>query len=342
MQQDRYHSLRTASLMVAFMVGYHYAYQYYIKWLQKKDDDIPEDCPGIESAEAGTKEPCKGCPNQAKCASGDMKREKMELQSSVAANLSQIRNIILVMSGKGGVGKSTVSTQLAYMLSDSGNQVGLLDIDLTGPSVPGMTSTANAEVFESAHGWTPVYVSRTLSVLSIGHLLRDPKQSIIWRGPKKDSLIRQFLLGVSWGELDYLVVDCPPGSSDEHITICTLLEGMNPKSILVTTPQKRCIDDVYRSAAFCKTAKVEIIALVENMTKSVFDSSEESNTQDLCNSFDIKNIMKLDMQEDIVNAGEEGRPLKDFTCLRPLEQFIAGHTPEIAETNNVVQPEVEQ
>lgn len=322
MGHDKYCLLQRAAIVLAFAVAYHYAYQYYMKRNRKKDEVIPEDCPGVDSQDAGKKEACEGCPNQNKCASGELKRDRLELQKSVMENMSEIKSVILVMSGKGGVGKSTIATQMAYMLSESGNQVGLLDIDLTGPSVPGMTNTANAEVFESARGWTPVYVSESLAILSMGHLLRDSRQSIIWRGPKKDSLIRQFLLGVDWGKLDYLVVDCPPGSSDEHITICSLLEEKKPKAVLVTTPQKRCVDDVYRSAAFCKTANVAIVALVENMTKSVFDSSDVTNIQDLCMQFGIKNTMKLNMQEDIVTAGEEGRPLRDFTCLKPLEAFI--------------------
>ncbi|ORM41300.1 Cytosolic Fe-S cluster assembly factor nubp1 [Babesia sp. Xinjiang] len=286
------------------------------------DDGIPADCPGVESPEAGMKSTCQGCPNQAKCASGEMKEAQEKNRSDVLANLSQVSNIVLIMSGKGGVGKSTVATQLAYMLSASKNDVGLLDIDLTGPSIPGMTKTENAEVFESAQGWTPVYVSDKLSVMSIGHLLRDSRQSIIWRGPKKDSLIKQFLVGVDWGHLDYLIVDCPPGSSDEHITICNLLREKKPMAVLVTTPQKRCVDDVYRSASFCQTANLPIAALVENMTQSVFDSKQGSNTRELCERFNIKHIMKLDMHQEIVAAGEEGRPIANLECLRPLEKHI--------------------
>ncbi|GFE55505.1 cytosolic fe-s cluster assembly factor nubp1 [Babesia ovis] len=303
---------------------YHFVYQYFANRAGEKDDGVPEDCPGVDSNEAGKKDTCQGCPNQTKCASGELKLERDKLITTVSTKLSQVQTVVLVMSGKGGVGKSTISTQLAYMLSTNHN-VGLLDIDLTGPSVPGMTNTESAEVFESAQGWTPVYVSDKLSVLSIGHLLRESKQSIIWRGPKKDSLIKQFLMGVDWGHLDYLVIDCPPGSSDEHITICNLLQEKKPVVVLVTTPQKRCVDDVHRSASFCQTANLPIVALVENMTQSVFDSANHDNTQDLCKQFGITNVLKLEMQPEIVAAGEEGRPLTNIECLRPLESYISSY-----------------
>ncbi|EDO05826.1 Cytosolic Fe-S cluster assembly factor NUBP1 family protein [Babesia bovis T2Bo] len=317
--------MRQAIMAAGFMLGYHFVYQYFFGNPKKRDNGIPEDCPGIDNAEAGLTSTCQGCPNQQKCASGEMQAEQSNLLSSVSNNLSNVGTVILVMSGKGGVGKSTIATQLAFMLSEN-HQVGLLDIDLTGPSVPGMTKTEHEEVFESASGWTPVYISERLSVISIGHLLKDFNKAVVWRGPKKGSLIKQFLTGVDWGHLDYLVIDCPPGTSDEHITICNLLQSKNPICVLVTTPQKRCIDDVVRSAHFCHIANMPIVALVENMTKSIFDSSTRGNAQDLCKQFKIKNVLKLHMQQDIVTAGEEGRPLSNFDCLRPLESYIKNYS----------------
>ncbi|GBE62542.1 nucleotide binding protein [Babesia ovata] len=326
--------LRQAALTVAIVVGYHLLYQFFTKRAGNDDGqgsgmqrdaeggEVPEDCPGVDNPEAGTKSTCQGCPNQAKCASGELKQENDKMIESVAANLGEVKKVVLVMSGKGGVGKSTVSTQLAYMLSRRGHHVGLLDIDLTGPSVPGMTNTENAEVFESARGWTPVYVSDRLSVMSIGHMLRNSRESIIWRGPKKDSLIKQFLIGVDWGRLDYLVVDCPPGSSDEHITICNLLKGMDTLAVLVTTPQQRCVDDVYRSAAFCEKAGIRIAALVQNMTQSVFDITKPEVVGELCQRFGILNVLRIPMQPEIVAAGEEGRPMEDFTYIEHLEKYL--------------------
>ncbi|CDR97966.1 nucleotide-binding protein 1, putative [Babesia bigemina] len=326
--------LRQAALTVAIVVGYHLLYRYFTKRESNPDEpasgtqrdaaggEVPDDCPGVDTPEAGTKSACQGCPNQAKCASGELKNENEKMIASVAANLGEVKKVVLVMSGKGGVGKSTVSTQLSYMLSARGHHVGLLDIDLTGPSVPGMTSTESAEVFESARGWTPVYVSDRLSVISIGHMLRNTRESIIWRGPKKDSLIKQFLIGVDWGRLDYLVVDCPPGSSDEHITICNLLKGVDTLAVLVTTPQQRCVDDVYRSAAFCEKAGIRIAALVQNMTQSVFDITKPEVVGELCQRFGIRNVLCIPLRPDIVTAGEEGRPMEDFTCIDHLEKFI--------------------
>jgi Mrp family chromosome partitioning ATPase len=117
---------------------------------------------------------------------------------------------VLVLSGKGGVGKSTVSSQLAHALSSAGHQVGLLDIDICGPSLPRMLGLEGEEVHQSSSGWSPVYVNDRLGVMSIGFMLTDPNEAVVWRGPRKNGLIKQFLKDVDWGALDYLVRPCVP------------------------------------------------------------------------------------------------------------------------------------
>ncbi|KAK2196208.1 bifunctional P-loop containing nucleoside triphosphate hydrolase/Flagellum site-determining protein YlxH- Fe-S cluster assembling factor NBP35/Mrp-NBP35 ATP-binding protein [Babesia duncani] len=325
--------------LVAFAIVYHYVYQYIHENYFGKD--VPQDCPGSDSNLAGKASQCQGCPNQNKCASGEAQKEAEKLQGNVSKSLELVKKVILVMSGKGGVGKSTISTQLAYALEAKGCQVGLLDIDITGPSIPGMTGTVDCEVFESGLGWTPVYANG-ISLLSVGHLLKDPKSSIVWRGPKKDSLIRQFLTGVCWDALDVLVIDCPPGSSDEHISICNYLREKEPMAIIVTTPQKRAVDDVYRSChfwfvfflledAFSAMANVKIIALVENMTNSVFDS-KSNHCQELCKEFKITNRLEIPMDAKVrfvvitsiqmTTAGEEGVPLSNFEPMQALVKIV--------------------
>lgn len=237
---------------------------------------IPENCPGPESEYAGKSESCKGCPNADKCLDGTAKVQLALDKELISNNLGKIKNIILVMSGKGGVGKSTVSAQLAFGLEQLGHTVGLLDIDITGPSIPGMTNTAGRDVHQSVHGWTPIYLSDKLAIMSIGYLMDKKDSAVIWRGAKKESLIKQFLLGVFWDELDYLVIDCPPGSSDEHIGIATYLTDLNTRSLIITTSQRRCVEDAVRSVDFCQKVNIPILGVVENMTNSFFDKLSSS------------------------------------------------------------------
>lgn len=138
-------------------------------------------------------------------------------ETPVTRRLQSVKNIILVLSGKGGVGKSSVSTQLALKLyaSSPNARVGILDVDLTGPSIPRMFGIDDQGVHQSSNGWVPVYADGTaarLACMSVGFLLKNKNDSVVWRGPKKNGMIRQFLSDVRWGDLDYLVIDTPPGS----------------------------------------------------------------------------------------------------------------------------------
>jgi Mrp family chromosome partitioning ATPase len=174
--------------------------------------------------------------------------------SEVAAKLKGVKNVILVLSGKGGVGKSTVSTQLALTLAqDEDTDVGLLDIDICGPSVPRMLSLEGQDVHRSNTGWSPVYLEDNFAVMSIGFMLPNKDDPVIWRGPRKDGLIRQFLTDVMWEDLDYLIIDTPPGTSDEHISIVQYLKETNMLgAVIVTTPQEVALLDVRKEVNFAK------------------------------------------------------------------------------------------
>lgn len=171
---------------------------------------------------------------------------------------------LVVLSGKGGVGKSTVAANLAMSLAHAGHRTGLLDIDVHGPSIPRMVGLSRARPM-SGDGWiAPVSRGANLRVMSLGFFMPDPEQAVIWRGPVKMGLIRQFLTDVRWGELDYLVVDCPPGTGDEPLSVMQLL-GPDAEAVIVTTPQGIALDDVRRSVGFCRELGNPILGMVENM-----------------------------------------------------------------------------
>lgn len=185
-------------------------------------------------------------------------------------NLSQVRHVVLVLSGKGGVGKSTISTELALAFRHAGKKVGILDVDLCGPSIPRMLSIGRPDVHQCDSGWVPVYTDaqKSLALMSIGFLMDDPDEAVVWRGPKKTALIGQFVSDVAWGELDVLLVDTPPGTSDEHLAV---LENLKKHSrvdgaVLVTTPQAVSTGDVRREITFCKKTGVRILGIIENMS----------------------------------------------------------------------------
>lgn len=177
-----------------------------------------------------------------------------------------MKKVIAVMSGKGGVGKSSVSVQLAVTLALAGKKVGLLDVDLCGPSIPKMLNVTTARIQQGNQGWLPVCVSdgpTSLLVMSIGFLLPDLDSAVLWRGPKKTAMIKQFLFNVEWGELDYLIIDTPPGTSDEHLA---MVEFLPASCILVTTPQLVALADVEREVSFCAQVGLPMMGLIENMS----------------------------------------------------------------------------
>lgn len=258
------------------------------KKLKLMSSDAPananDGCVGPSSQNAGKASACAGCPNQSACSSGAFsspealaakERERSELQNS----LSNVSHVVLVLSGKGGVGKSTVATQVAQSLSSREFSVGLLDVDICGPSVPRMAGVTGRNVHQSQQGWEPVVVNENLAVMSISFLLEEGDAAVVWRGPRKNGLIKQFLTETNWGALDYLIIDTPPGTSDEHISLVQFLNDARPMSaedgnnksgasgaIVVTTPEEVSMADVRKELNFCKKTSVPILGIVENMS----------------------------------------------------------------------------
>lgn len=184
--------------------------------------------------------------------------------SNVEKQVAAIKNTIVVMSGKGGVGKSTVAVNLAVALASEGYKTGLLDIDIHGPSVPTMLKLQNERAVSDGKMLSPVMVG-DLKVMSIGFLVQNNDDAIIWRGPMKTGVIGQFMTEVDWGELDFLVIDSPPGTGDEPLSICQQIK--TPFSILiVTTPQEVAAADVRKSINFCDQLGLTMLGVVENMS----------------------------------------------------------------------------
>ena len=232
----------------------------------------PEHCPGPESNLAGKGDACTGCPNQQICASAP-KGPDPDIPL-ITSRLAGIRHKILVLSGKGGVGKSTFTSMLGHAFAaESEEMVGIMDTDICGPSIPKMMGVEAETVHISNAGWSPVWVADNLGVMSIQFMLPSRDDAVIWRGPKKNGLIKQFLKDVEWGNLDYLLVDTPPGTSDEHMSVNSFLkESGIDGAIMVTTPQEVSLLDVRKELDFCRKAGISVLGIVENMSGFVCPS----------------------------------------------------------------------
>lgn len=233
-------------------------------------------------------------------------------KNHLATNLARIKHKIVVLSGKGGVGKSTVATNLAVALSLEGCQVGLLDVDVHGPSVPRLLKlNGQVPVFEHEN-LLPVPWSKNLGVMSVGFLVRNDNEPVIWRGPRKTSIIEQFLREVQWGELDFLVVDCPPGTGDEPLSV---LQHLQPdvQVVVVTTPQEIAVADVRRSISFCRAVGAPILGIVENMSgyacphcghvEEIFSADGGAN---LAAETGIPLLGRIPLDPRLVKAGDQG------------------------------------
>jgi Mrp family chromosome partitioning ATPase/predicted Fe-Mo cluster-binding NifX family protein len=187
-----------------------------------------------------------------------------EEDRQLKSRLSRIKHKVIVLSGKGGVGKSTVAVNLAVSLMLAGKRVGLLDVDIHGPSVPKMMGLEGTPIQTEMDCMIPVEVG-DLKVMSIGLLLRNPNDAVIWRGPMKMGVIKQFLKDVVWGDLDYLIVDAPPGTGDEPLSVCQLLPDADG-AVVVTTPQEVALSAVRKSINFCRQLNLRVLGVVENMS----------------------------------------------------------------------------
>ena len=194
----------------------------------------------------------------------DPQKEQAAKDAAVKTTLGKIKNKIIVMSGKGGVGKTSTSVNLSIALASKGHQVGIMDVDLHGPDVPRMLGLNGVPELTPNNKLNPLRYSDHLSAISIESFTPGKDDAIIWRGPLKYSAIRQFIGEVDWGDLDFLVIDSPPGTGDEPLTVAQTIS--DAKAIIVTTPQEVALADVRKSINFCKTVNMEIFGMIENMS----------------------------------------------------------------------------
>ncbi|XP_044089876.1 cytosolic Fe-S cluster assembly factor NUBP1 isoform X4 [Neovison vison] len=301
-------------------------------------EEVPQGCPGTGSAQAGRGASCQGCPNQRLCASGAGAAPDPAIEE-IKEKMKTVKHKILVLSGKGGVGKSTFSAHLAHGLAEDENtQVALLDIDICGPSIPKIMGLEGEQ-----------FVEDNLGVMSVGFLLSSPDDAVIWRGPKKNGMIKQFLRDVDWGELDYLIVDTPPGTSDEHLSAVQYLSAARlDGAVIITTPQEVSLQDVRKEINFCHKVKVPIIGVVENMSVFVCPKCKKESqifppttggAEVMCQDLKIPLLGKVPLDPHIGKSCDKGQSfltdapasaaaLAYRSIIQRIQEFCGHHQPK--------------
>ncbi|MCD6100726.1 MAG: Mrp/NBP35 family ATP-binding protein [Candidatus Marinimicrobia bacterium] len=241
-------------------------------------------------------------------------KKQEEQLKRISEKMSRIKNKLLVMSGKGGVGKTSVAVNLALALSSKGKSTGILDIDIHGPNVPKMLGIEGTVLYACEDGIEPVRINRSLKAVSIALLTKDQDQPIIWRGPLKTALIKQFLGDVNWGDLDYLIIDAPPGTGDEPLSVCQLLPNLTG-AIIVTTPQEVAILDSRKSVMFAQKLNTPVIGIIENMSgfrcpncgTEIYLFGKDGG-QKSAEELNIPFLGRIPMDPEIVKYEDRGKP----------------------------------
>jgi ATP-binding protein involved in chromosome partitioning len=286
--------------------------------------------PASSEGECGS---CKDDSCSAKKARPDERPEEFQERQALKNRLCRIAHKIIVLSGKGGVGKSTVALNLAVALSRAGKRVGLLDVDIHGPSIPTMLKTGNIELMTDGRSITPALIDG-LKVMSVGFLMQKRDEAVIWRGPMKTAVIRQFLKDVDWGNLDYLVIDSPPGTGDEPLSLCQMIEDADG-AVVVTTPQEVAAADVRKSINFCRALELPVLGIVENMSGFVCPKCGEvtqifkaGGGTRMAEEFGIPLLGKVPFDPAVGEACDEGTPFIQYYAktktAEAFEQVIAG------------------
>jgi ATP-binding protein involved in chromosome partitioning len=267
-----------------------------------------------------------------------------EEELKVSKTLSRIKNRILVFSGKGGVGKSTVAANLALALAQRGKMVGALDVDIHGPNLAKILGVENRKMDISAESISPVQVNENLKLVSMSFLLQDPDLPVIWRGPMKMKVIRQFLGDVEWGDLDWLVIDSPPGTGDEPLSVAQLIPATG--AIVVTTPQEVSVLDSRKAVVFAMKLNLRVLGIIENMSGLIcphcgrrIDLFKTGGGERAAAELGVPFLGRIPIDPQIVVSGDEGKPFadvqKDSEASRAfreiVDKILSSAVPEIKE-----------
>jgi len=235
----------------------------------------------------------------------------------VSKTLARIKNRILVFSGKGGVGKSTVAANLALALSLKGKKVGALDVDIHGPNLAKMLGVEDKKMDISAAGITPVQVNENLKLVSMSFLIQDPDLPVIWRGPMKMKVIQQFLADADWGDLDWLIIDSPPGTGDEPLSVAQLIPATG--AIIVTTPQEVSVLDSRKAVVFAMKLNLNVLGIIENMSGLTcphcgrrIDLFKVGGGEAAAVDMKVPFLGRIPIDPQIVISGDEGKPFADL------------------------------
>ncbi len=255
------------------------------------------------------KKKSSGCPSQAKQANQQQQQEEQ-----IKNALAKIKNKIFVLSGKGGVGKSSVSANLAVSLAQKGFKTGLMDVDLHGPSIAQMFGMTELLDVSANQLLLPKKINDNLKVVSIQALMQDKDQAIIWRGPAKTGMIKQFVGSVDWGDLDFLVIDAPPGTGDEPISVVQTIP--DAKAVVVTTPQEVALADVRKSISFCRTVKIKTLGIVENMgpfkcphCNEIIELFKSGGGEAMAKKEGLSFLGSIPFDTEVVKSGDAGSPV---------------------------------
>jgi len=291
-------------------------------FMKHKNDETPDS--------RGKTANCETC-GDADCAAARRKEgesaEEFEDRRKLQSRLCRIGSKIIVLSGKGGVGKSTVAVNLAASLALSGKRVGLLDVDIHGPSIPTMLGLEGAVIRSDGDAMIPIDWG-DMKVMSLGFLLKNPDDAVIWRGPMKMNVIRQFLKDVAWGELDFLIIDSPPGTGDEPLSVCQLI-GRLDGAVIVTTPQKVAAVDVRKSITFCRQLHVPVLGVIENMSGFACPKCGEVTAilpagggKRIAADMEVPFLGSIPLDPKIAEAGDAGRDFLRYFASSPSAEIM--------------------
>lgn len=241
------------------------------------------------------------------------KEKQREEDIKISKALAEIKNRLLVFSGKGGVGKSTVAANLALAFAQKGLNVGLLDVDIHGPNLAKMLGVEDKKLLVSPQGIKAVDVTDNLKLVSMSFFLQDPNLPVIWRGPMKMKAIQQFLGDVDWGKLDWLVIDSPPGTGGEPLSVAQLIPATG--AVVVTTPQEVSLMDSRKAVAFARRLNLKVVGIIENMSGMVcphcgnkIDLFKEEGGERAAVEMSVPFLGRIALDPQIVSLGDEGKP----------------------------------